>query len=129
MSSESVNIFDIVNTLSYGKDEELKEHPDFERTYAPFMVNRAFSNYPDTVLWANEANRFPYEMPKSVQFDFYFHALNRKKRFSKWAKKSKDSDIELISTFYNISHRRAMEIRDLVDMDHIKEKLYTGGRG
>jgi len=98
-----------------------------DRKYTPFMVNRGLSNFTDTILFANEMNGRAH-MSKKMQYDFLFHSVRRKRRFSKWHKKVKDSkDIELIKEAYNCNRERAEEFYDLLDMDKLRMYMSKGG--
>jgi len=67
-------------------------------------------------------------MSKKMQYDFLFHSVRRKRRFSKWHKKVKDSkDIELIKEAYNCNRERAEEFYDLLDMDKLRMYMSKGG--
>jgi len=125
--SDNYNIFTIINSLSYTKDRSVLEHEKFDSVYSQFIINKAFSNFADTVLWANEMNRTPM-LTNRQHFEFLFNAIPRRKRFGKWAKKINDPVIDLVCDFYNISRQKAMEIIDIVDIDYIKKKSERGGR-
>ena len=106
---------------------EAAELDSVDRKYTPFMVNRGLSNFTDTVLFANEMNQRAYT-PKKMQYDFLFHSVRRKKRFSKWYKKEKDSkDIELIKEAYSCNREKAEEFYELIDMNKLKTYMSKGG--
>ena len=101
-----------------------------DRQYTPFMVNRGLSYFVDTILLANEMNSRP-GLSSKMQYDFYYHSVRKKKRFSKWFKKAKDSkDIELIKKAYNYNRERAEEALELLtekDIKQLREYMNTGG--
>ena len=71
------------------------------------MINRAFSQFNDTILFANEMN-MNYHLPARMQYDFYKNALRPRKRFSKWFKAIPDSnDIKIIMDHYGYSSEKA----------------------
>ena len=108
-----------------GKEEEI------ERKYPSFMINRALSQYADTVLLANEVNRMGASLDPKLQYDFLYHLVPKKRRFSKWAKAQKSDTINMIVEAYNISVRKAEEISDLLsedDIENLKTYLYKGGK-
>lgn len=108
-----------------GKEEEI------ERKYPSFMINRALSQYEDTVLLANEVNRMSASLDPKLQYDFLYHLVPKKRRFSKWAKAQKSDTINMIVEAYNISVRKAEEISDLLsedDIENLRTYLYKGGK-
>ena len=109
----------------------MKEDPQNIKAYNGFMVNRGLSYFPDTIMYANEMNRY-YNAPVEWQYRFYLHGVKTKKRFSKWAKKDSISDdVKLISTVYGYSESKALTALSLLTEEQLKEikALYdTGGR-
>lgn len=108
-----------------GKEEEI------ERKYPSFMINRALSQYEDTVLIANEVNIMSSSLDPKLQYDFLYHLVPKKRRFSKWAKAQKSDIINMIVEVYNISARKAEEISDLFseeDIENLRSYLCKGGK-
>lgn len=101
-----------------------------EQKYPAFMINRALSQYEDTALIANEVNRHSSLDPK-LQYDFYFHLVAKRKRFSKWAKANKTEEVKTIMEAYNISAKKAEEIQTMFsseEMEQLRQYLYKGGK-
>jgi hypothetical protein len=63
-----MNPFDVLNSINYTK-ENLFEDPQSFKEYSAFMVNRGLSYFPDTILYANEMNRYS-SIPNDWQFFF-----------------------------------------------------------
>lgn len=121
------NIFDIIKNLSYNKEQ--LDCDVINKMYEPFVVNRALSNTRDTLFFANEMNARSL-LPKDMQYGFYFHVLQRKKRFGKWNKPKEDKEvIELIKLCYNVSYYRAIELYPLLSdkVDIMKDYVLKGG--
>lgn len=122
--------FDIVQGLSTSKNDNWGEIS--EKDYVPFMINRAFSNYYDTVMHAQAMNQNSIAT-KRMQYDYYRLAVTpKKKRFAKWHKPEKDEIIALIQEAYQVSLDRARSYADLLnnqEIDLIKTKMYKGGIG
>jgi hypothetical protein len=100
-----------------------------EKAYAPYVVNRCLSYFPDTLLHANEMNRLNF-LDKRVQYDYYLRSIRARKRFSKWLKKEESSDIDLIKQYYGYSDKRAREALRILTPEQIKsikKELDTGG--
>lgn len=124
----SLSPFDYANSINYTKEDILD--PLDESKYPAFMVNRSLSYFQDTVMLANEMNRDHHIDPR-LQFDFLRQTIRKRKRFSKWAKKDKIDNLELIKEYYNYSNAKAESIVDLIDDEqiaHMKQKLSKGGK-
>lgn len=104
---------------------------EIERNYPSFMINRALSQYYDTVLIANEVNRFSSILDPKLQYDFLYYLVPKKRRFAKWAKSSKNDIINTIVDVYNVSIKKSEEICDLLsekDIENLKSYLNRGGK-
>lgn len=123
--------FDFLNAINFDKKDLIGEDPSVEREYNAFMVNRGLSYFNDTILYANAMNGFP-SLDSKIQFDFYLHAIPKRKRFSKWAKKDQQTDrLKLIMEHYKYNEERALEALSLLSDDTIKtieDKMNKGGR-
>lgn len=106
---------------------EAADLDSMDRKYPPFMVNRGLSYFIDTIMLANEMNT-RFDMSKKMQYDFLYHSVRKKKRFSKWFKKAKDNeDIELIKEAYGFNRQRAEEVYDLIDIEELRKYMDKGG--
>jgi hypothetical protein len=122
--------FDFINAINDTK-KNLFEDPQASKDYSSFMINRGLSYFPDTVLYANEMNRHS-TIPVDWQFFFFLNTIPKKKRFSKWSKKDKETkSIQLVKEYYGYSNERAKEALSVLSDDQLKqieEKLQKGGR-
>jgi len=89
--------------------------------YVPFLINRALSYFPDTILYANDMNQY-HMLSKSAQYHYYLNSIPKRKRFSKWAKKTSDETVVAISKMYQCNETRAQEIASLLPLE-AKEKI------
>lgn len=128
--SEKYKLFDFINTINYDK-KDLFDDAEAKIDYVPFLVNKAMSFYPDTVLHANEMNMYHF-LPKEQQFYFYLNSIPKKKRFSKWVNKDKDSRLlNIVKEYYKYSDDKAEEALSVLTKEQltmIEEKLQKGGR-
>ncbi len=72
-----------------------------------------------------------HQIDKRMQYDFLRNIVRKRKRFSKWTKADKLSDIDLIKEYYGYSNAKARQVLPLINKDHLeflKRKLYKGGR-
>lgn len=123
-----MNVFDIVNNISNSRSQ-LEFTPEVDKLYNQYIINLAFSYYPDTVLIADELNKHK-TLTNRQHYEIMFSLVNKKKRFSKWVKTKKHDDAKLISEYYNVSNRKALEIVRFFsdrDLNEIKLSLDKGG--
>ena len=127
-----MNPFDYVNDINYNKVDIItnSDNPELaEKLYQPYLVNRALSQFPDTVRVVNEMN-IHHSLDKKLQFDFLINIIRKKKRFTKWAKKIDDENIELVMLHYGYSYEKAKQVLPLLSDDQIitiKKKRFEGG--
>ena len=124
-----MNPFEYVNAINYTKKNIMIDDVA-EKAYAPYMVNRQLSYFPDTVLAANEMNRC-HHVDNRLQFDFFINIIRKRKRFSKWYKPETVSDLEAVKKYYGYSNEKARQVLTLLSPEHINElkrKVTTGGR-
>ena len=77
-----------------------------EKEYNPFIINRGLSFFRDTILYANEMNRY-HHLDHRLQFDFFINIIKKKKRWSKWIKPQEVANLELIKEYYGYSNEKA----------------------
>jgi len=103
---------------------------DWEKKYPAYIINKGLSYFPDTVMYANEMNRL-HHATKHMQFSFLLNTIRPKKRFSKWLKASKLSNLDVVKQYYGYSNEKAKQALQLLtkkQVDYIKEHLYRGGK-
>lgn len=125
MAQAKISPFDFVNSITFDKRDILTEATDNQ--YVPFLINRGLSYFADCVLYANDMN-INNELPKRAQYLYLLNTIPKRKRFSKWAKKLENEDIELVSRLYNCNDRRASEILSILTPDQLEslQQLETG---
>jgi len=124
-----MNPFEYLNSINYTK-KDIMVDDIAEKGYNSFMVNRSLSYFPDTVLAANEMNRY-HQVDSLLQFHFLINIIRKRKRFSKWDKKKTDSDVEVIKEYYGYNEEKALQVLQLLSTDQITElhnKVNKGGR-
>lgn len=121
-------VFDYVKAIQHSKEKMIVDDLT-EKSYNPFLTNRALSMSIDCVLQANEMN-VAHDLPKKLQFDFLLNSIGSKKRFDKWQKASKSDDLECIKEYYNYSYPKALTALSILSIEQIQEirkKLNKGG--
>ena len=119
---------EIIPSILQTKQYALLTEQD-EKSYAPFMVNRALSYHRDTALLANQMNLYP-STDKKLQYDFLLNIVRASKRpYSKWYKKAKSSDLDTVKEYYGYSDAKAVEALKVLSEDQIaamKKQLIKG---
>lgn len=119
---------EVIPSINQKTKNLLDENPDLEKEYQPFIVNRAMSFGNDTILFANEMNKFP-NLSKKMQYDFLFYGVPQGKRYNKWIKKENIEHIEMIKHYYKYSTKRAREALEILtdeQIEIIKQRTYRG---
>lgn len=110
-------LFDIINSINSKKNNLLEEGIP-EKEYVPFIINKNFSYFSDTVMHANELNSKPL-IPKKYQYEYYLKSIRPRKRFSKWFKKTDSPNLDLIKKYYNVSNKKAIEYLNILSKEQI----------
>ena len=124
-----MNPFDFVSAIN--KKQDIMHDDLDEKSYNSFMVNHAYSYFPDTVLQVNEMNRY-HEIDSKLQNDFLLNTIRENpKRFSKWNKPFTDESLEAVKEYYGYSSskaRSALSLLSTEEINIIKKKVDHGGR-
>jgi hypothetical protein len=118
---------DILNSINQTKENLLSKDPKLEKDYVPYVINKCFSYFPETVFHANRMNMHSF-LDKKMQYDYYMYSVSKKKRFSKWIKPEEDEKLELIKEVFGYSDKKAREVLDLFDLKTLKELVQKGGQ-
>lgn len=120
--------FEYFKAISTTKEQLITDQQS-EAGYVPFIINRSFSYFTDTLFHANEINKLP-NLDKKMQYDYFYNAVRKRSRFTKWAKPSKAEDLEAIKQYYKYSDRKALEALSILNEQQIadiKTRLNKGG--
>lgn len=124
-----MNPFEFLNAINYSK-KNIMVDDIAEKSYNSFMINRSLSYFPDTVLLANEMNKVAH-IDNHPQFLFLINTVRKRKRFAKWAKPLKESELEVVKEYYGYSNDKARSALALLNDEQIhelKEKANKGGK-
>lgn len=122
-----MTLSDFLNSINQTKENLLQKDPKLEKEYVPFVINKCFSYFPDTIFYANRMNALPH-LDKKMQYDYLLHSISKRKRFSKWVKTEENKDIDTIKEVFGYSDKKAREVLDLLSIDKIKEFTLKGGQ-
>ena len=119
---------DILKSINLTKDTDLIDVYN-ESDYPSWVVNRALSFYPDTILQVNEINQHS-QMPRTMQYKYLLYSVRKKNRYSPWLKVKLDPGVQLIKEYFGYSTRKAREVLPMFtneDLEELKLLLDKGG--
>ena len=120
-----MNPFALITSISNSKIDILEN----EKDYNAFMVNRGLSYFPDTVIYANEMNKF-HHLDSRLQYQFLINTIRKRNRFSKWNKSVESENINAIKKYYNYSNEKARDVLPLLsneNLNTIRGRINYGG--
>ena len=120
-----MNPFELIKSISSSKKDILEN----EKDYNAFMVNRGLSYFPDTVIYANEMNKF-HHLDSRLQYQFLINTIRKRNRFSKWNKSIESENINAIKKYYNYSNEKARDVLPLLSKENlniIRGRINYGG--
>jgi len=120
---------DWLNSLNFTKENLLDDEPYLAKEYPPYIINRCMSGHMDSVMYAQEMNKYHF-LDKDLQYNFYLNTLRKRKRFSPWIRKDKVSDLDYVKRYYGYSNEKASQVMKILtpeQITYIKQRLETGG--
>ena len=60
---------DWLNSINFNKKNLIEEDPSEIKSYAPYIINRCLSGNIDSILFANEMNKYSF-LDKDMQYSF-----------------------------------------------------------
>ena len=126
-----MNPFDFVNAINMSKKDLMTGSEDDQQTekdYVPYVVNRSLSYFPDTLMYVNEINQYR-DLDNKLQFHYLLNSIRPGKRFSKWAKKEENSDLQYVIQYYGYSIDKAKQVLSLLSQEQLSmiKRILTGG--
>ena len=123
--------FDYVNSINFTKKNLMKNTANdelAEKDYVPFLTNKSLSYFTDTLLYANEMNRYHF-LDKRLQYEFYLNSIRKKKRFAKWAKADDNDEVMMVQEYFKFSPQKAkdaLKVLTPTQKNIIKHKMENG---
>jgi hypothetical protein len=108
--------FSVINDINAGKE------PKNPEKFSPWLTNRFFSFFPDTLFFAQLMNQ-NYDLDPRLQIGFLINTVRPSKRWQKWLKRNddkKDLDYALVQEWYGFSDRKVKEALSVLTEDQIK---------
>lgn len=124
-----MNPLEFLNSINFTKEDVMVDD-QVEKQYNSYLVNRSLSYFSDSVMFANEMNRW-HHIDNKLQYHFLINILRKRKRFSKWLKPEIESDIEVVKKYYGYSNDKARQALTLLSPEQIeviRKKVFKGGR-
>jgi len=106
-TEKRIDVWALLNSMKNHKNYIFDE--ETEKVYTSWIVNKSIASFPEYLYYADRMNVY-HQLPKKMQYDFYFYSLPKDHRYAKWLKKDKNSDdkyIEELAKISNISLRKA----------------------
>ena len=119
-----------LNSINQTKKNLIDEDYSMEKDYSPYVINRIYSGHLDSVMFANEMNKYNF-LPKKIQYDFLLNSLRVKKRYAPWLRKDEIKDLDLVKRYYGYSNEKAKQALRILTKDQInfiRSKFETGGK-
>lgn len=120
---------DILHSIQRSK-KDFSQDPEFEKTYKPYLVNKALSHHVDSIYFANEMN-VRHGLDADLQYHFYLNTIRSMKReFQPWVKKEKNDILDAVKEYYQFSTTKALMALSILSddqVDHILEVTKKGG--
>ena len=127
--NDSIDVFSFVKAINQSKENLIASHPESERIYDSFVVNRSLSYFNDTVMYANEMNK-NHHIDSALQNSFMLNTVRKRKRFSKWIKPNELEDLDVVQEYYGYSPEKAREALTLLNdnqLTELKRRVCKGG--
>ena len=97
--------------------------------YNPFLTNRTFAGFIDTIMLAEEMNH-AHALSPALQYDFYYYGIRKGNRFDPINKVQDSPYLEIVMEYYTYSKQKAIEALRILspdDIQRITKSLDKGG--
>jgi hypothetical protein len=118
---------EFLNSINQTKENLISKDNRLEKDYVPFVINKCFSYFPDTIFYANRVNGMSH-IDKKMQYDYYMYSIPKRKRFSKWIKPEENEELALLKEVFGYSDKKARDVLGLIPIQTLKELVQKGGQ-
>ena len=119
------------NPFDYVKNINSKRGYDYDLAgYNPFLTNRAFASFIDTIMFAEAMNQ-AHQLTPALQYDFYYYGIRKGSRFDPISKPVEPDGLEVVMAYFNYSKQKALEVIHLLtkeDLINICKSMDKGGK-
>jgi hypothetical protein len=116
------------NPFDYVKSINKKTYEYDLSGYNPFLTNRAFAGFIDTIMFAESMNQHS-ELSPYLQYQFYYYGVRKGSRFDPISKPSEPEGLEVVMAYYNYSKQKALEVMSLLTKKNIISMIETMDKG
>jgi hypothetical protein len=116
------------NPFDYVKSINKKTYEYDLSGYNPFLTNRAFAGFIDTIMLAHEMNQHP-DLSPYLQYQFYYYGVRKGSRFDPITKPSEPAGLEVVMAYYQYSKQKALEVMSLLSKQDIQGMLQSMDKG
>ena len=116
------------NPFDYVKSINKKTYEYDLSGYNPFLTNRAFAAFIDTIMFAEQMNQ-AHELSPALQYDFYYYGIRKGSRFDPIPKPTEPAGLEVVMAYYDYSKQKALEVMSLLTPEDITGMLKTMDKG
>jgi hypothetical protein len=128
-----MNVYDFVNSINSNENKTKSlmvgtaNDKLAEKTYEPFLVNRTLSYFVDTIMYVQDMN-ISRQLDRKLQYDYLRMSVRPAKRFKKWDKADKISNLDLIKKHFNYNNQKAITALELLSDEQIEKlkNIYSG---
>ena len=123
-------LFEFLGSINSGDKIDLEVDNPYS-SFVPFQINNGLAQHMDTVLLANEMNKYP-DLTPEMQYKFYLNSVTKKKRFGKWAKVEpllNQIDIDEVSKYFQVNKVRAAEYLRLLSLSEFENIVKLNNPG
>ena len=116
--------------FDYVKSINFKNYEYDLSGYNPFLTNRSFSMHMDTIMLAERMNQH-HKLGPELQYDFYYHAVRKGKRFGFPPKPPEVENLEIVMEYFQYSKQKALEALQLLsatDINNMRKTMDRGGQ-
>lgn len=104
--------------FTYVKSINKKEYMEDLSGYNPFIINRTFAGFIDTIMLANEMNQYPGLSPY-LQYQFYYYGVSKRSRFDPITKPIEPEGLSVVQEYYGYSKQKALEVIRILSQEDI----------
>lgn len=115
-----MQLFDFIKNL-VGDKTDIRSHPDFQKNYNQWMINRVLSMNASTANIAAFLSRYP-DIPKDKHYLFLLKFLDKGNIWFDYKKRSQDIDQEIlddIMEYYEVGFNKAKIIINIIGEEKV----------
>ena len=116
------------NPFDYVKSINKKTYELDLSGYNPFLTNRAFAAFIDTVMFAEQMNQHP-ELDPYLQYQFYYYGIRKGSRFDPINKPVEPEGLEVVMAYFKYSKQKALEVMPILTKQDILGMIQSMDKG